>query len=346
MTTTWKFGNYLLEVELAGMREEFDFLNNPEQNVTFDQVVSLVEIVFGRIDCEQRVGNCSKCQHDFTSDVFSSLDIDVADGLDDVEFLRASPLFLFGAYEMVAVCQAGRGGTDLTESVVMASLKMAAPDSSNLTLTENDLEVILESIHDSYAESSNAKCFSVESVFDETVNDHEAGADDDELKYAAQAVVAGLLQGYCIGEPILPSTTDFTEAIFDTYATLGIIPEEEFAHMLIDLGIGGEDGHDHEHARRRRDVIATRSKGRSIEKRATVLADDHDHANHSHSHVANVTTTCFSSEELLDIYGIDHEAGITAEQFNELSPSLVQQILSGACALTTTEPSDISKAKS
>ncbi|XP_030848632.1 zinc transporter ZIP8-like [Strongylocentrotus purpuratus] len=340
-----EIGNYLLEVELADMREEFDFFNNPEQNVTFDQVVSLVEIVFGRIDCEQRVDNCSKCQHDFTSDVFSSLDIDVADGLDDVEFLRASPLFLFGAYEMVAVCQAGRGGTDLTESVVMASLKMAAPDSSNLTLTENDLEVILESIHDSYAESSNAKCFSVESVFDETVNDHEAGADDDELQYAAQAVVAGLLQGYCIGEPTLPSTTDFTEAIFDTFATFGVITEEEFAHMLIHLGIGGDDGHDHEHARRRRDVIATRSKGRSIEKRATVLADDHDHANHSHSHVANVTTTCFSSEELLDIYGIDHEAGITEEQFNELSPSLVQQILSGACEITTTEPSDISKAK-
>eukprot|EP00057_Strongylocentrotus_purpuratus_P013003 XP_011667477.1 PREDICTED: zinc transporter ZIP12-like [Strongylocentrotus purpuratus] len=163
---------------------------------------------------------------------------------------RRCPLFLFGAYEMVAVCQAGRGGTDLTESVVMASLKMAAPDSSNLTLTENDLEVILESIHDSYAESTNAKCFSVESVFDETVNDHEAGADDDELQYAAQAVVAGLLQGYCIGEPTLPSTTDFTEAIFDTFATFGVITEEEFAHMLIDLGIGGEDGHDHDHAQK------------------------------------------------------------------------------------------------
>nr|XP_054757049.1 zinc transporter ZIP4-like [Lytechinus pictus] len=52
--------------------------------------------------------------------------------------------------------------------------------------------------------------------------------------------------------------------------------------------------------------------------------------------------TCFSSEELLDIYGIDHEAGLTQEQFNALSPSLVQQILSGACAETTvTEPSEI-----
>ncbi|XP_030849500.1 zinc transporter ZIP12-like [Strongylocentrotus purpuratus] len=193
-----EIGNYLLEVELAGMREEFDFLNNPEQN----------------------------CQHDFTSDVFSTLDIDVADGLDDAAFLRASPLFLFGAYEMVAVCQAGHGGTDLTENVVMASLKMAAPDSSNLTLTENDLEVILESIHDSYAESTNANCFSVESVFDETVDDHETGADDVELQYAAQAVVAGLLQGHCIGEPTLPSTKDFTEAIFETYATSGVIPED------------------------------------------------------------------------------------------------------------------------
>ena len=67
------------------------------------------------------------------------------------------------------------------------------------------------------------------------MDDHETGADDVELQYAAQAVVAGLLQGHCIGEPILPSTTDFTEAIFDTYATSGVIPEEgEHKNMTID----------------------------------------------------------------------------------------------------------------
>ena len=58
---------------------------------------------------------------------------------------------------MVPVCQAGPNGTDLSESAVMTALKMASDDESDSTLSEADLDVILESIHDSYTETSLAE---------------------------------------------------------------------------------------------------------------------------------------------------------------------------------------------
>lgn len=70
------------------------------------------------------------------------------------------------------------------------------------------------------------KCFDVESVFTATVVDHEAGANETEVHAIAELVVSNLLKGYCIGEATIPSPDDFVDAVFDSYATGGVIPEE------------------------------------------------------------------------------------------------------------------------
>ena len=40
---------------------------------------------------------------------------------------------------------------------------------------------------------------------------------------------------------------------------------------------------------------------------------------------------CFTGEELLDIYGVDHEEGIDGSTFQEICPALIHQITSGVC---------------
>lgn len=54
-------------------------------------------------------------------------------------------------------------------------------------------------------------------------------------------------------------------------------------------------------------------------------------------------TQCFTGEDLLTIHGVDHEIGITEEQFVHLCPSLLQQILSESCnEVHEDEPKEIS----
>ena len=48
---------------------------------------------------------------------------------------------------------------------------------------------------------------------------------------------------------------------------------------------------------------------------------------------------CYSGEELLTIYNVSHEAGVTQAQFQELSAALIQQVLQG-CAHEEEEHDD------
>ena len=98
-----------------------------------------------------------QCQEHFTQDVFAALGVDPMYGLDEHTFLHASPVLLYGTYMMEDVCHAGPNGTDLSEEAVMLALKSASDDGSLDTMTEDDLDVILDAIHDHYTDETLAQ---------------------------------------------------------------------------------------------------------------------------------------------------------------------------------------------
>nr|XP_054757679.1 zinc transporter ZIP4-like [Lytechinus pictus] len=331
-------GNYLLDQELSAQRTSGDFEENHEQNITSTQVDILVLTLFSRVGCESLVNNCSKCADDYQNDLFNALNVDPTNGFSEDVFHEAAPLLLYALFDLEALCAAGPGGTDLDEEVVLGELMSAGENGTNTTMSEEDLEEILHVISENYTATTQATCFDVESVFTATVEDHEAGANESEVHSVAEEVINSILHGYCIGEASLPSTDDFVDAVFDSYAADGVIPEEEFEHLLSDLGIGGSSGEhddhddhdDHDHRRRRHVDIPVAAVG--YIHRTERAVDDQDHDHDGHSQELNVSATCYKGEELLDIHGIDHEAGITESQYAALCPSLVQQIISGACS--------------
>ncbi|XP_041466306.1 zinc transporter ZIP12-like [Lytechinus variegatus] len=335
-------GNFLLDQELSAQRYSGDFEENHDQNITSTQVEILVSTLFSRVGCESLADNCSKCAVDFVTDLFTALNVDSTYGFSEDVFHEAGPLLLYALFDLEALCAAGPGGTDLDEEVVFGKLMSAEENGANSTLSEEDLEEIFHSISENYTAETQTTCFDVESVFTASVNDHEAGANESEVHAIAGLVVSSILQGYCIGEATLPSPEAFVDIIFDSFAEGGVIPEEEFEHMLSDLGIGASSaehddhaadaGHDdHDHRRRRHaDDISVAAVGYIHRVRRVV--DDHGHDHGAHSDELNVSATCYSGEELLDIHGIDHEAGITESQYAALAPSLIQQILSGVCS--------------
>ncbi|XP_030848888.1 zinc transporter ZIP12 [Strongylocentrotus purpuratus] len=337
-------GNFLLDQEITAQRVLGDFEENHDQNFTSTQVAILVSTLFSRVGCENRVNNCSKCSDDFVTDLFTALNVDPAYGFSEDVFHEATPLLLYATFDLEAVCAAGAGGTDLGEETVFGELMSAGADGTNATLSEEDLEEILHTMSENYTATTQTTCFDVESVFTATVGDHEAGASEAEVHAIAELVVSNLLKGYCIGEATLPSPDDFVDAVFNSYATGGVIPEEELEHLLSELGIGGssdehddhgddadddgDDHDDHDHRRRRHaeDTVPAVGYRHRVER----AADEHDHG--SHNDALNVSATCYTGEQLLDIHGVDHEAGMSEAQYTSMLPSLIQQILSGACS--------------
>uniref|UniRef100_A0A8C6HZF7 Solute carrier family 39 (zinc transporter), member 4 n=1 Tax=Mus spicilegus TaxID=10103 RepID=A0A8C6HZF7_MUSSI len=98
---------------------------------------------------------------------------------------------------------------------------------------------------------------------------------------------------------------------------------EKLENLMHHLGVGGEDHSDH---------------------------DDHgDHADHSHPdrkashqdselhtpHNSNSSvwdTLCLSAKDIMAVYGLSEEAGVSPQAWAQLTPALVQQQLSGACS--------------
>ncbi|PIK60273.1 putative zinc transporter ZIP12 [Apostichopus japonicus] len=218
-------------------------------------------------------------------------------------------------------------------------------DGSPDALTEEELEAIFDEFGHSYHSETNAKCFNVETIFEAEVADHEAGATGEELLHMSPLMISYLLQGYCIGEASETDPQEFLENIFEKYGHDGTIPEEDFEAMLTSLSIGGavEDSHGHEEDAHNHAKRSLKSHGNidSITKREVV--DDHGHGSSNGSKVMDVSSTCFTGEDLLTIHGVDHEIGITEEQFVHLCPSLLQQILSESCnEAHEDEPKEIS----
>ncbi|KYO34131.1 zinc transporter ZIP4 [Alligator mississippiensis] len=58
-------------------------------------------------------------------------------------------------------------------------------------------------------------------------------------------------------------------------------------------------------------------------------ATEPDHMDNG-SHVWD--TACLSAQDLLEVYGLDAQTGISSQDFSRLSPALLQQQLSGACS--------------
>ncbi|XP_078381145.1 metal cation symporter ZIP14-like [Oculina patagonica] len=237
-------------------------------------------------------------------------------------------------------------------------------------ITHEALDHILEEVNKTIGQFlTRKKCFSAESIFEEIEEQEEEHHEDDEehhedeeeeehghhdeekvlnqedFQKACASIVLHLVQGFCIEEShghnetdsSLPSKDFFIKDLFKDKKHLS---EEDLEEIVEILGIGkvsedlskedDNDDHGHDH-RRRRSVgsvlLPQRVSGapHGVHRRA---ADDHD----DHDHETNGTSgSCYSLDDMLTVFGIDHSVGADMREFKELCPAFIQQSKSGAC---------------
>ncbi|KAI0238891.1 Zinc transporter ZIP12, partial [Lamellibrachia satsuma] len=129
------------------------------------------------------------------------------------------------------------------------------------------------------------------------------------------------------------ATAHFVEGVFDKLnvdegKTMSV---EVFHGLLQTLGISPENDHDHDH------------DSHSSKKRAADHDTDHG-INHDTDHDTDHDINKCLGEHILHLFHVNESTGVSRTQFEKLSPALIQQKLSGACAVTqatknVTEPS-------
>ncbi|GAB1299512.1 Zinc transporter ZIP4 [Apodemus speciosus] len=134
------------------------------------------------------------------------------------------------------------------------------------------------------------------------------------------ALLDHVINGSCFQG--LPSPQYFVDFVFRLHSSdPPNITLDELENLMHYLGVGGEDHSDHDDH------------------------DDHSHldreASHQDSELHTIhngsssvwDTLCLSAKDVMAVYGLSEEAGVSPQAWAQLTPALVQQQLSGACSL-------------
>ncbi|XP_078580844.1 zinc transporter ZIP12-like isoform X1 [Branchiostoma floridae x Branchiostoma japonicum] len=315
--------------------EVLELLGADENSTTLTtaQTEELVRRLKEKVQCSQQdLGQSTTCDTCLTaaSLIATATGSNSATTLDEDGFHKASVVLVAYLTDLAGVCKNSSDPSAKGLSSFEDQLLQYTHSERDDRLGDHSFEHVLEDIGVNYQVENWGKCFSTESVFEElNITNTSGGATREQLGEVAAITVVSVLQGLCIGEATLPEKAFFTNHIFELLnATNGVITAAAFERMFTSLGIGGdghgaegeEDGHDH---RRKRAVSKSRVKRAS-----------HDHG-HEHEE-GDFEETCFTPDQLMQLYLIDEDSGLTQAQFTEVAPAIVQQVYSKACVETHT----------
>nr|BAP46890.1 solute carrier family 39 member 4-3 [Cyprinus carpio] len=169
--------------------------------------------------------------------------------------------------------------------------------------------------------SCGKACLTLKDILEESSHQH-----GDHMHTELDAVMGNVLyhalRGDCMEAHHLPEQQYFLDYIFSHYGSDNLTLQD-FEGLLKALNLGGEE-HDHD-------------------DHDDHDADQHSTETHRQSHLdAHRTnnswdTACFSAGDLLRIHQLN-SSSLSRDQFTQISPALIQQILSGGCSEISPAP--------
>ncbi|XP_042601680.1 zinc transporter ZIP4 [Cyprinus carpio] len=292
-----------------------DLVSPGEEFLTDDALRSVFELLEKRVQCSGV--SCGKCLsvehlHQLLSN-YSSLQ-----GLQMEDFFTVVPgccLFLSSPLETCGAIREGHWGEETHHFIQM----ILGQDNTTSSLNEisareyEGFKQLFDEMEKYYQPDTNESCLSLKDILEES-SDHHV-----ELDAVFASILYHALHGDCMRSLVLPEQEYFLDYIFSHFASDNLTLHD-FEELLKALNLGREE-HDHDDAHTEDEPHRSRPTPRQSHQ------DDH-HSNSSWD------TMCFSAEDLLRIYQLN-SSSLTRDQFTQLSPSLIQQILSGSCSEIT-----------
>ncbi|XP_026145396.1 zinc transporter ZIP4-like [Carassius auratus] len=308
---------YAKVVDLVAPGEEF---------LTEDALVSVFERLENRVQCSGvSCGKCLSVGH--LSQLLSNFSS--SQGLQMEDFFTVAPacgLFLSAPLETCGVIQEGRWGEETLHFIETIyghdhdhNSTGDHPPHGDISESEGLEKMFLE-MEKYYQPDTHEPCLTLKDILEESSHQH-GDHTHTELDAVMGNVLYHALRGDCMKAHHLPEQQYFLDYIFSHYGSDNLTLHD-FEGLLKALNLGGEE-HDH---------------------------DDHDahddqHSSETHrqsqtdAHQTNNSwdTACFSAGDLLRIHRLN-SSSLSRDQFTQISPALIQQILSGGCSEISPAP--------
>lgn len=309
---------YARVVDLVAPGEEF---------LTEDALLSVFERLENRVQCSGV--SCGKCLSvDHLSQLLSNYSS--SQGLQMEDFFTVAPaccLFLSAPLETCGAIQEGRWAEETHHFIETIyghdhdhNSTTDHPPHGDISESEGLEKMFLE-MEKYYQPDTHEACLTLKDILEESSHQH-----GDHMHTELDAVMGNVLyhalRGDCMEAHHLPEQQYFLDYIFSHYGSDNLTLQD-FEGLLKALNLGGEE-HDHD-------------------DHDDHDADQHSTETHRQSHLdAHRTnnswdTACFSAGDLLRIHQLN-SSSLSRDQFTQISPALIQQILSGGCSEISPAP--------
>ncbi|XP_074996898.1 zinc transporter ZIP12 isoform X5 [Calonectris borealis] len=202
--------------------------------------------------------------------------------------------------------------------------------------SRNETEDILAAVRQHF-KTSETQCVDVSTLEKNAEIMDRDGADENTLPRLAALIITLALQGVCMGKASLPSPEFFIKYIFNSLngtTELEVTELQELLNVLTAKKTCTVNGQFHSHKRRRYSMAIRDIGTRNIPVKGNHIKGDYLKVYfEDHERNTDWDQVCFSANELVKIFLKNSSSSISKDHFKQISPAIIQQLLSCSCQL-------------
>ncbi|NXT44824.1 S39AC protein, partial [Pelecanoides urinatrix] len=298
----------------------------------------LVKMLLERAECPQRIygmqEDCNLCLEPDALLLIAGGDLE--DHLSEEVFERISLILLYYILRHRDVCSSELSLNNKDYKFYLQSMLSLRHDEDCYYFSRNETEDILAAVRQHF-KTSETQCVDVSTLEKNADIMDRDGADENTLPRLAALIITLALQGVCMGKASLPSPEFFIKYIFNSLNStteLEVTELQELLNVLTAKKTCTVNGQFHSHKRRRYSMAIRDIGTRNIPVKGNHIKGDYLKGYfEDHERNTDWDQVCFSANELVKIFLKNSSSSISKEHFKQISPAIIQQLLSCSCQL-------------
>ncbi|XP_038246998.1 zinc transporter ZIP12 isoform X7 [Dermochelys coriacea] len=304
-----------------------------------NQSRKLIKMLLERAECPQWIygmqEDCNLCLEPDALLLIAGGDFE--DYLSEEIFQRISLILLYYIIHQRDICSSELILSKKDYKFYLHSMLSLRRDEDCYYFSRNETEDILAAIRQHF-KTPESQCVDVRALEKEAAILDSDGADENTLPRLAATIITLALQGVCLGRASLPTPEFFIKYIFSSLNStneLQVTEIDQLLRMLRDGRTCNANGQMYSHKERchgmtLRDVGYLNIPFTSRQKNGEYISGYHE----VNENTADWDQACFSASELVKIFLQNSPSSISKEHFKQISPAIIQQLLSCSCQFT------------
>ncbi|NXK82525.1 S39AC protein, partial [Amazona guildingii] len=310
--------------------------DNTELHMNHSQ--ELIKMLLERTECPQRIygtqEDCNLCLEPDALLLIAGGNLE--DYLSEEVFERISLILLYYILHRRDACSSELSLNNKDYKFYLQSMLNLRHDEDCYYFSRNETEDILAAVRQHF-KTSEMQCVDVSTLEKNADIMDKDGADENTLPRLAALIITLALQGVCMGKASLPSPEFFTKYVFSSLNStteLQVTQLEQLLNVLAARKTCTVNGQFHSHKRRRYSTAIRDIGVRNIPVKGNHAKGEYLKG-YSEDRERNTDwdQVCFSANELVKIFLRNSSSSISKDHFKQISPAIIQQLLSCSCQL-------------